>query len=76
MTLSGYVRKASAGETFDSVAMEVYGDEKYAAELLCANVELCEKMVFTGGEEILLPEIEIAADEKTGQQISTAPWKE
>lgn len=76
MTLSGFIYQASAGETFDSIAMEVYGDEKYAAELLCVNVELCEKLVFSGGEEILLPEIEIVADENTGQLISAAPWKE
>lgn len=75
MILSGYVYQASAGETFDAVAMAVYGDEKYAAELLQANVTHCEKLVFTGGEELRLPVIEIVAEEHTGQQISTAPWK-
>ena len=34
MTLSGQGYRCSAGETFDSVALNVYGDEKYACELL------------------------------------------
>lgn len=75
MTLSGYVYHASAGETFDSVALKVYGDEKYAAELLCANVTLCEKMEFTGGEELKIPVVAITTEE-TGQKIGAAPWKE
>lgn len=76
MTDSGYAYQASAGETFDSIALQIYGDEKYAAQLMRANVELCEKLIFTGGEELDLPVVEVATDEVTGQQITTAPWKE
>lgn len=76
MIRSGYVYHCSAGESFDSVALQIYGDEKYAAELLCANVKYCEKMVFTGGEELVLPVVEVAADADTGGQIGAAPWKE
>lgn len=64
----------SCGETFDSVALEVYGDEKYASELLGANVKYCEKMVFTGGEELVIPKASSDAD--TGRQKGCAPWKE
>ena len=35
--MSGYEYHCAGGETFDSAALEIYGDEKYAAELLCAN---------------------------------------
>lgn len=76
MTLSGYIYTASAGETFDSVALTIYGDEKYAAELLCANVSLSEKLIFTGGEIILLPVVALDSDPSTGQAIGAAPWKE
>lgn len=75
MTLSGYVYHCAAGETFDSVALSVYGDEKYSAELLCANVEHCEKMVFVGGEELKIPVV-VAATEENGHMIDAAPWKE
>lgn len=37
MELSDYIYTCSAGETFDSVARNVYGDENYAPELLCSN---------------------------------------
>lgn len=76
MTLSGYEYTCSAGETFDSIALEIYGDEKYAAEMLCVNPQYSSKLAFTGGEILSLPVIEIAEDEDTGEQIGPAPWKE
>lgn len=75
MTLSGYTYRCSAGETFDSVALGIYGDEKYAAELLCANGKYCEKLVFTGGEELEIPVV-AAVMEENGRMVGTAPWKE
>ena len=75
MEMSGYSYTASAGETADSIALDLFGDEKYAAELLCANPELALKARMTGGEEWLLPVIDIPAE---GAQAApeTAPWKE
>ena len=64
MILSGYQYNSAAGETFDSIAREVYGDEKYAAELMCANPHLCDFSVFTGNEALLLPQIDNSADEE------------
>lgn len=75
MILTGYEYRCSGGESFDSVALEIYGDEKYAAELLCANVKYCKKTVFTGGEILILPVIEVAVDEENGNRIDEAPWK-
>lgn len=74
MILSGNGYPCSAGETFDSVSLAVYGDEKYAAELLCANPELCMKPVFDGGEILLLPVVEILDNGEIAP--ATAPWKE
>lgn len=74
MILSGNGYRCSGGETFDSVALEVYGDERYAAELLCANPELCTATVFCGGEILLLPVVEIP---EAGETLpAEAPWKE
>lgn len=70
------IYRCSGGETFDSVALQLYGDEKYASELLGANAAYCEKLVFSGGEELNVPVVETAVDSDTGQQIGTAPWKE
>lgn len=64
-----------AGESFDSVALALYGDEKYAGRLLEANLGLWEKLRFSGGEKLTVPEIEVTTD-RDGAVISTAPWKE
>lgn len=74
MEMSGYGWKASAGETADSIAREVYGDEKYAAELLCANPELALKIRMEGGEMWRLPVIDLPSDGETLPE--KAPWKE
>lgn len=77
MTLSGKGYRCSAGETFDSVALTVYGNEKYACELLNANPALCTIPIFTGGEILLLPVVEIPEDEGDVEQMpDRAPWKE
>lgn len=64
-----------AGESFDSVALSLYGDEKYAGELLAANLGLWAKQRFSGGETLRVPEIEVTTD-RDGVAISVAPWKE
>ena len=75
MELSGQTYIASAGETVDGIALDIYGNEKYAAELLCANPGLCGTIRMRGGEIWQLPVIDIPAD---GQQEipEKAPWKE
>ena len=82
MTLSGLTHICSAGETFDSVALVEYEDEKYAADLLNANPSLCRITVFSGGEILLLPVVEAPEDEDNADadedeyMPATAPWKE
>ena len=77
MTLTGYVYVCSAGETFDSVALELFGNEKYACELLNANPAYSNKIVFDGDEELEIPDIEMP-ETVTGEQYmpAKAPWKE
>lgn len=75
MDMSGYVYVCSAGETFDSVARAVYGDENHAAELLCANPEYAARSVFTGDEELYLPSIVVLPQDQV-ELPTTPPWKE
>lgn len=76
MELSDYVYTCSAGETFDSVARTVYGDENYAPELLCSNPEQSRTLIFKGGEVLLLPVIEIPEEtDNTDGLPETAPWR-
>lgn len=77
MTMSGQEYQCSAGETFDRVALALYGDEKYSCELLCANPALCLIPVFTGGEILALPVVEMPEDEDDTERMpASAPWKE
>lgn len=79
MILSNTLYRCAAGETFDSVALEVYGSEKYSCELLNANPDLCLLPVFSGGELLDLPVVEIPdADNEDEDEIMPAapPWKE
>jgi len=80
MTLSGLTYKCSAGETFDIVALSIYGDEKYASELFCANPALCTIQVFCGGELLELPVVDIPDieedEEEEDYMPAIAPWKE
>ena len=75
MTLSGQTYRCSTGETWDSVAMEVYGDEMHACDLLGANPSLCRKPIFTGGEVLQLPIVE-EREEAEEYMPASAPWKE
>lgn len=76
MTRSGYEYHCAAGESWDSVALSVYGDEKYAADILAANPALCHIVIFTGGERLALPTLEIAGDDGAVYTPANAPWKD
>ena len=76
MTLSGTQYQCVAGETFDSVALDVYGDEQYSCELLNATPTLCMIPIFTGGELLDLPVVEIPDGEDEEYMPPDAPWKE
>lgn len=73
-TLSGYLYTCSAGETFDSIALAIYGHEKYAAELMNANPGYVLLTAFAGGEILSLPVVE-TDDGEDEPAPSTAPWK-
>lgn len=79
MKMSGMQYQCVAGETFDSVALVVYGDEKYSSEILCANPTLCMIPIFTGGELLDLPVVDIPDEEDADDTVflpASAPWKE
>lgn len=77
VALSGYSYRCSAGETFDKVALNIYGHEKYAADLMNANPGYVRRAVFQGDEVLSLPVVEIPENENENEYApSTAPWKE
>lgn len=76
MKMSGLAYICSAGETFDTVALKVYGHERYAAQLLEANPLLVSQLIFDGGEEVLLPVVEVSEEADGGYAAPVAPWRE
>ncbi len=62
----------SANETFDMVALNVYGDCAYAYKLIAANPMYCHKLRFDGGEVLTVPEL---TDEDTAT-ATLPPWKQ
>jgi len=64
------------GDSWDWLALAFYDNEKYAVDLMNANPEYCGKMVFTGGETIYIPEMNIPEDSVEASLANTiAPWK-
>lgn len=57
------------GDMWDSIAKKVYGDESYMNNLLEANPELTDVVIFSAGVEVLIPDISI---QKT---VIAPPWK-
>ena len=73
---SGFEYHCSANESFDSIALDVYGDEKYASDLMNANPDYCGQTVFNGGETLLLPSLNIPKkNDETALANTIAPWK-
>jgi len=62
---------ALAGETWDIVALKVWGSEKLCHLLMGANPHLLDKAIFKGGELLTIPDL----PEKS-QTPPSAPWRE
>ena len=75
MKITGFTHRAANGESFDSIALIWYDNEKYAAELMCANPEYSDIMVFRGGEELRIPWIDLPEESEGITEPETAPWK-
>lgn len=78
MQMSGYAYVCSGGETFDSIARELWSDENFAADLMCANPEHTSKIIFLGGEKLFIPLVDLpdTSGGTTATGAETAPWRE
>lgn len=57
------------GDTFDSIALEFYGEEKYSVFIIQLNPNYIGTIIFDYGVKIIVPEINI-------KNASTLPpWK-
>lgn len=59
-----------AGESFDLLAGQAYGQETMADVIVAANPDLCDVVLFEGGEVIDLPLVERVESPDT-----LPPWR-
>ena len=52
---------AAQGQTWDMIAKTYLGDEVFTRDIMLANSELSETVIFDGGETVRIPE---ASDEE------------
>lgn len=64
------IYKTKDGDTWDIIAKDEYGDERYTSELMEANPDLLDKISFEYGIDIYIPDIEIK------DSSSLPPWKQ
>ena len=57
----------SARDTWDSIAYKRFGDEKYMQQLMQANWDLLDILVFPANQVILVPKIPISTENELDQ---------
>lgn len=62
------IYKAKQGQTWDDIALEVYGSEVYADFLMQSNLPLLDILIFSAGTVLSTPDLIV---EITGDQL---PW--
>jgi phage tail protein X len=65
------IYKTKQGDTFDSIAFLQLGDEEYTKELMEANPENLDVVIFSGGVSLTIPDI----DSTDTTSSSTPPWR-
>lgn len=67
----GYIEyTAQGGDTFDSIALAAYNEERMATTIIQANPTLCDVLIFEGGELVLIPIVETVTTPDT-----LPPWR-
>lgn len=62
---------AANGDTWDSIAYKVYNDEFQFVQIMEANRNFSDVVVFSGGESVYIPDEII-----TENTIIATPWQE
>lgn len=62
---------ATNGDTWDSIAFKSYGDEFQFVQVMAANRDKSDIVVFGGGESVIVPDTIITQD-----SIISSPWQD
>lgn len=66
---NGYLYTTLSGDTYDSISLDFYNDERYSSKIIQANPKYRTVLIFSGGEELFIPIIE---EEPV---LTLPPWK-
>lgn len=58
------------GDTFDSLALQYYDDEKMASTIIQANPDYCDTLIFEAGITLTIPAVSTVALPET-----LPPWR-
>jgi len=61
---------AQGGDTFDSIALAAYNEERMASTIIAANPDLSDVLIFEGGELVQIPIVEAVTTPDT-----LPPWR-
>ena len=61
---------AQGGDTFDSIALAAYNEERMASTIIAANPDLSDVLIFEGGELVQIPIVEAVTTPDT-----RPPWR-
>lgn len=61
--------KTISGDTFDLLALIHYDDDKLASEIIRANPDYCDTLIFDAGVRLLIPDVETTTPE------TLPPWR-
>lgn len=61
---------AQGGDTFDSIALAAYNEERMASTIIAANPNLSDVLIFEGGELVQIPIVEAVTTPDT-----LPPWR-
>lgn len=61
---------AQGGDTFDSIALAAYNEERMASTIIAANSDLSDVLIFEGGELVQIPIVEAVTTPDT-----LPPWR-
>lgn len=67
----GYIEYvAQGGDTFDSIALAAYSEERMASTIILANPDLSDMLIFEGGELVQIPIVDSVTTPDT-----LPPWR-
>lgn len=65
-----YNYKTKAGDSFDSLALDLYSDERKAGEIARFNPDYCDALLFDAGVALKLP---VFSEDDPPETL--APWR-